>query len=61
MAAAPSKKEEINVVGDQRNWDQRVTTELEVAKAWCESWGPLYAGATTQQQQVSELEDKLKR
>lgn len=61
MAAAASKDEEKNVVGDQRNWEQRVTSELEVAKAWCESWGPLYEGATTQQQQLESLEEKLKR
>lgn len=61
MAAAASTKEETNVVGYQRNWEQRVTSELEVAKAWCESWGSLYEGATTQQQQVAALEEKLKR
>lgn len=61
MAAAASKKEETDVVGDQRNWEQRVTSELEVAKAWCESWGALYEGAKTQQQQVVELEEKLTR
>ncbi|CAN0324121.1 unnamed protein product, partial [Hapterophycus canaliculatus] len=61
MAAAASKNEEKNVVGDQRNWEQRVTSELEVAKAWCESWGPLYEGATTQQQQLVSLEEKLNR
>lgn len=61
MAAAASKKEETDVVGEQRNWEQRVTSELEVAKAWCESWGPLYEGAQTQQQQAAALEDKLKR
>ncbi|CAM9545334.1 unnamed protein product [Ectocarpus fasciculatus] len=61
MAAAASKNEEKNVVGDQRNWEQRVTSELEVAKAWCDNWGPLYEGATTQQQQVKSLEEKLKR
>lgn len=61
MAAAASKNEEKDVVGDQRNWEQRVTSELEVAKAWCDSWGPLYEGATTQQQQLKSLEEKLKR
>lgn len=61
MAAAASKNEERDVVGDQRNWEQRVTSELEVAKAWCDSWGPLYEGATTQQQQLKSLEEKLKR
>lgn len=61
MTAAASKNEEKNVVGDQRNWEQRVTSELEVAKAWCDSWGPLYKGATTQQQQLESLEENLQR
>ncbi|CAM9743059.1 unnamed protein product [Pylaiella littoralis] len=58
--AAASNTGERNVVGEQRNWEQRVTSELEVAKAWCESWGPLFEGATTQQQQLESLEEKLK-
>lgn len=58
--AAASNKGERNVVGEQRNWEQRVTSELEVAKAWCDSWGPLYEGATTQRQQIETLEEKLK-
>lgn len=61
MATATSKKDGTDVVGDQRNWEQRVTSELEVAKAWCENWGPLCPGATTQEQQVEALEDKLSR
>lgn len=59
--AASSKIEETNVVGDQRNWEQRVTSELEIAKVWCDNWGSLYEGASTQQQQVVQLEEKLKR
>lgn len=59
MAAQASRKEETNVVGDQKNWEQRVTSELEVAKVWCDNWGSLFEGATTQQQQIASLEEKL--
>lgn len=61
MAAQVSRKQETNVVGDQKNWEQRVTSELEVAKVWCDNWGSLFDGATTQQQQIASLEDKLQR
>ncbi|CAM9490900.1 unnamed protein product [Ascophyllum nodosum] len=58
-SAARKEKKEIDVVGEQRNWDQCVSSELEIAKAWCENWGPLYEGSMTQQQQLEMLQSKL--
>lgn len=55
-----AQKEEMNVVGDQRNWEQRVMSELHVAKVWCENWGSLYEGSATQEQQIATLEEALK-
>lgn len=61
MAAAVVKKDEIDAVSKQRNWEQHLITEREIAKAWCQSWGSLYEGALTQQQQIEMLEGKLHR
>lgn len=61
MAAAAVKKDEIDAVSNQRNWEQRLTSEREIAKAWYQSWRSLYEGALTQQQQIETLEGKLDR
>ncbi|CAM9765746.1 unnamed protein product [Discosporangium mesarthrocarpum] len=52
--------EEKDVVGDQRNWEQRIITELESAKQWVEAWGPLFEGAKTMNEQIADLEEKVK-
>lgn len=54
-------KGETDVVGDQRNWEQRVMSELQVAKAWCNNWGSLFEGSATQEEQILALEEALRR
>lgn len=61
MVAVVVKKDEIDPVSSQRNWEQHLTSEREIAKAWCQTWGSLYEGALTQQQQIEMLEGKRNR
>ncbi|CAM9707641.1 unnamed protein product, partial [Choristocarpus tenellus] len=52
--------EEKNVVGDQRNWEQRINTELESARMWAETWGPLFDKTSTMDEEIKHLEEKVK-
>ena len=57
--ASHAGENERNVVAEQKNWEQRVNTELEASKLWAENWGELYEHAKSMADQVKDLEQKL--
>jgi hypothetical protein len=51
-AAAAGSGDGKNIVAAQKNWEQRVNTELEATKLWATNWGELFEGAKTTSEQV---------